>query len=378
VRTGKTLTALETARLYGAKNVLFLTKKKAIIGIEKDYGDFSFGQYFNLEVQNDEQIANLSKDYDLVIHDEHHRFGAFPKVSKRLKDYKNKFGSKPQIWLSGTPTPESYSQWFHQFYSSNYSPFKGGFYAWAKRFVRVEKKMINGFEVNDYKDANNEIIMPYIKDYIITFTQEQAGFSSKITENILYCEMAESVRTISKALKKHRVVTGKTGLKIIADTPAKLLQKIHQIDSGTIKIDNDYLILDTSKADFIKKQFAGHKIAIFYNYKSEFNPLNKVFDNLTDNIDVFNSDDSKNIALQIVAGREGVNLSKASSLVFYNISYSATSYWQARDRLTTKDRAENNIYFIFNKYGIERKIFEAVQNKKDYTTKLFLNDLKDL
>jgi superfamily II DNA or RNA helicase len=30
VRTGKTLTAFETARLYGAQSVLFLTKKKAI------------------------------------------------------------------------------------------------------------------------------------------------------------------------------------------------------------------------------------------------------------------------------------------------------------------------------------------------------------
>jgi superfamily II DNA or RNA helicase len=30
VRTGKTLTALNTAELFGAKKVLFLTKKKAI------------------------------------------------------------------------------------------------------------------------------------------------------------------------------------------------------------------------------------------------------------------------------------------------------------------------------------------------------------
>ena len=33
VRTGKTLTSLEIAKLYGAKNVLFLTKKKAIQSI---------------------------------------------------------------------------------------------------------------------------------------------------------------------------------------------------------------------------------------------------------------------------------------------------------------------------------------------------------
>jgi hypothetical protein len=42
--------------------------------------------------------------------------------------------------------------------------------------------------------------------------------------------------------------------------------------------------------------------------------------------------------MQIVAGREGVNLSTADALVFYNIDFSATSYWQARARLQTKDR----------------------------------------
>ena len=42
VRTGKTLTALQTAENYGAKNVLFLTKKKAIKSIEGDYTTFGF------------------------------------------------------------------------------------------------------------------------------------------------------------------------------------------------------------------------------------------------------------------------------------------------------------------------------------------------
>ena len=42
VRTGKTLTALKTAELYGAQKVLFLTKKKAISGIYEDYLNFKF------------------------------------------------------------------------------------------------------------------------------------------------------------------------------------------------------------------------------------------------------------------------------------------------------------------------------------------------
>ena len=36
VRTGKTITALNAAKLYGAKNVLFVTKIKAFSSIQND------------------------------------------------------------------------------------------------------------------------------------------------------------------------------------------------------------------------------------------------------------------------------------------------------------------------------------------------------
>lgn len=50
VRTGKTVTSLEVAKLYGAKNVLFLTKKKAIKSILNDFNNF--GYIFNITVLN--------------------------------------------------------------------------------------------------------------------------------------------------------------------------------------------------------------------------------------------------------------------------------------------------------------------------------------
>jgi hypothetical protein len=75
VRTGKTLMSLETARLYGATNVLFLTKKKAISSIESDYNNFGYDKYFSLAVVNDESMHKITNPqvFDLIIHDEHHR-----------------------------------------------------------------------------------------------------------------------------------------------------------------------------------------------------------------------------------------------------------------------------------------------------------------
>ena len=91
VRTGKTLTSLGVAQKLNVSRVLFVTKKKAISSIEDDYTKFGYNQHFDLVVINDESMHKLNDNYDLVIHDEHHRFGSFPKPSKGAKEFKNKY-----------------------------------------------------------------------------------------------------------------------------------------------------------------------------------------------------------------------------------------------------------------------------------------------
>ena len=73
--------------------------------------------------------------------------------------------------------------------------------------------------------------------------------------------------------------------------------------------------------------------------------------------------------------REGISLKMADYLVYYNIDFSATSYWQSKDRMTTKDRLRNNVYWIFSKGGIEDDIYKAVTKKKDYTLNHFKKTL---
>jgi superfamily II DNA or RNA helicase len=107
VRTGKTCTSLEVAKNYGAKKVLFLTKKKAIGSIQSDYK--SFGHSFEIQIINNESLHKVTdKDFDLLISDEHHRNGAYPKMNIATKFIKERFSHLPMIFLSGTICPESY------------------------------------------------------------------------------------------------------------------------------------------------------------------------------------------------------------------------------------------------------------------------------
>ena len=380
VRVGKTLTALETAKLYGAKRVLFLTKKKAISSITKDYNDF--GYQFELVVVNDESMHKLEDtNYDLVIHDEHHRFGSFPKPGLATKTYKQMFGNKPMIFLSGTMTPESFTQVYHQFWVSYHSPFKHyvNFYRWADDYVNKFQRNINGFLVNDYSKGNELKIMVAIAPYVITFTQQQAGFSTEIEEEILHIAMSDKTKMIVKKLEKDLVVEGKDEV-ILADTPVKLMQKLHQLWSGTVKFESgNSMVIDTTKAEFIKDKWRDNKIGIFYKFKEELSALKQVFgDSLTTELDKFDNEGYQVIALQIISGREGISLKNAEYLIFYNIDFSATSYWQGRDRLTTMDRKFNKIYWLFSEDGIEDKIYKAVKEKKKYTINIFKKDYKHL
>tara|TARA_R110000851_G_scaffold14161_4_gene48147 strand:- start:314 stop:1744 length:1431 start_codon:yes stop_codon:yes gene_type:complete len=373
VRTGKTLTSMSISQLLNCKKVLFVTKKKAISSIESDY-DMLYPD-FSITVINYESLHKVedTSSYDMLILDEAHSMGAFPKPSNRAKQVKEIAKHNPYIiLLSGTPTPESYSQMYHQVWGIKNNPFRAysNFYKFSKKYVNLKQRKINGLLINDYQDGRIEILSEMNK-YTISYTQKEAGFKVSTREHTIEVQMSDLTYKLTSKLKKDLVVEGKQEV-ILADTPVKLMMKLHQMYSGTVKFESgNSTILDLSKANYIHDNFGLSKIGIFYKFKEELNALKKVYgDDICTELSTFDST-NKSIALQIVSGREGISLRKAEALVYYNIDFSATSYWQSRDRMTTKERLESDVYWIFSKGGIEKDIYRAVTKKKDYTLSHF-------
>ena len=88
VRTGKTLTSLGVSELLPVSNLLFITKKKAISSIEEDYNLLK--PSYNITVINYESLHKIDqKGWDMIVLDEAHCMGAFPKPSKRAKQVKS-------------------------------------------------------------------------------------------------------------------------------------------------------------------------------------------------------------------------------------------------------------------------------------------------
>lgn len=385
VRTGKTLTSLGIAEKRATQhrdvnNVLFLTKKKAITSITED-SKLLCPSYalFIINYESMHKLPDIS--WDLIVMDEAHSMGAFPKPSNRAKKVKELITKCNPfvILMSGTPTPESYSQMYHQVYGIPNNPFAKhkSFYRWSDDYVMVTQKIINGRPRNNYHNGRDRILKE-MEPYTINYTQKEAGFKVDTREHIIKVKMSDKTYELCKRLKKDLVIQGKKEI-ILADTPVKLMQKLHQMFSGTVKFESGkYMVMDDTKAVFIHDNFGDKKIGIFYKFVAELDALKSVYgDGLTTDLDEFNSTD-KSIALQIVSGREGISLRQAEALVYYNIDFSATSYWQSRDRMTTKERLTSDVYWLFSENGIESKIYKAVKDKKAYTVNHFKQDADTL
>lgn len=376
-RSGKTLTVLSVANKLGCGKVLFVTKKKAISSIKKDY---NLGKFtYKLTVINYESIHKVKdNDFNLVIYDESHSLSAFPKPSKRTKLIKEKFYNIPCIWMTGTAAPESYSQFYHQFWVSKFSPFKkySNFYRWADKFVNKEIKYLGTHRITDYSNAKVDEIDKIIKPLMVVMKKPKEDYSD-INFNKIYVDVPEKIKILADRLIKERAVEGKKGV-LMADTPVKLQSKLHQVYNGSCIIDTydekqETIILSDYKANFIKEYFKGKKIAIFYYFKAELDILTNVFgENITTDLNEFNNT-RKNIALQQRTA-EGMNISKADALIYYSLGFSGKDYLQSIDRLTIKGRKSNNVYFVLEKGGMTEKILKVVQSKENYNLKTFKKD----
>ena len=370
VRIGKSHTILEMASKY--KKVLFVTKKKAMSSIESDYK--MAGHDYDITIINYESLHTVSGDFDLVICDESHCIAAYPKPSKRTKLLKTMVNND-LILLTGTLCPESFSQIYHQLWISKYSPFRQyiNFYKFFNDLGVPEVVYTSYGMAKSYKNMPYENIAKQIEPIKLSLTQGEAGFSSSITETIIEIKQSDLIRGLIRQLKEDKVIVGKNNV-ILADTAVKMMQKVHQLSSGTVKFESgESAVLDYSKANYIRDNFKGKKLAIFYKFKAELEAIKSVMD-ITQDLEEFNDTD-KHIALQFVSGREGVNLSKADYIIAYNIDFSAVTYWQFRDRMTTIDRKQNYVYWLFSSKGIEYDIYKAVLNKKNYTLKTFKKTL---
>ena len=168
--------------------------------------------------------------------------------------------------------------------------------------------------------------------------------------------MPDDLYEIIKTINKENIYINDT-LEIVADTAVKVMQKTHQLCSGTVIDESGYNIISDYKAQFIKDHFKGQKLAIFYKFKSEAEMLKNVFHNFTEVAEEFQQGEKDVFLGQFVSAREGIRLDKADAIIFMTIDFAYLSYEQAKNRIASFERKQSAIlYWIFSDKGIEWRI----------------------
>lgn len=362
-RTGKTLTAILTCEKSPyIKKALVITKKAAIEGWTDTLKNYNHTIHFT--VINYESCHKITDtDFDIVIIDEAHAMiSGYPKVSQTWKAVAKHTKDKPIIYMSATPSAQGSVLLFNQFRLSTWSPFHNyrDFYAWFKDYGILKLKRIGARQIKDYSECREEIVWSKVKHLFISYTRTELGFKHEPNDIIHYVELDESTKQLYRTLEKDKylVIDDK---EFLADTPMGLLLKLHQIEGGTLKNEQEYIQLpNREKIDYILKTWGDSEdLVIFYHYKEEEHKLKSVF--------------KKAQVLQANKYAEGVDLSMYEHLVVYSMDFKTAQYTQRRARQANMKRETPiNVHFLLIKRGLSEQVYNTVAiNKTNFVDKYF-------
>lgn len=377
-RTGKTLSAVLAGEMSNAKDVLVITKKKALDGWKETIS--SFQPSTNFVVTNYHQAHKVIGEYDLVILDECHNYlSAFPKIGATAAQLKvlKKDGlpnkniydnvrricrNTPVLYISATPHAQGPQMLYHQFSVCTFTPWRAfdNFYRWFDKYGFKYTIDINGMKANQYDKADAEKILSEVKHLFITKTRRELGFEHEPIDKVHYVELDDTTRYWYNKLQEDELIELNDGL-LVCDTASKLRVSLHAIEGGTVKVDDKPVVLaNDEKLQYILKTFGDTSdLVIMYNFQAEKTKLEKAF--------------KKAHILQATSYAEGVDLHKHEHLVIYSQDYSTARHTQRRARQCNMHRDKPiTVHHILVKGAISEQVYKTVcVNKKNYVDSVF-------
>lgn len=375
-RSGKTLTSLLVAEDFACHNILVLTKKAAIEGwlkfIKQDY---IFKKYI---VINYEQLCSIRdkrvifkynpSDFQLVIIDESHNIGAYPRPSNRWKTIRIFCRDIPHLHLSGTPFIESANSIYHQMAISKYTPFKhANFYDFFREFGIPNSIYVRGVSIPKY-DLFKKELLDYIETFTVYMSQQDAGIDMEIVDKVHYVDLPSDIKHLYNTLIKHKyyegVISGHT-IKIVCDNTMALRTSLHQIEGGTIKLQDNTYEISTAKIEYIKRVFGDTTdMGIMSHFIGERAMLERSFKEAK----IYSSN----------AHAEGVDLSHLKYFIIYSSDYSGAKAVQRRERIANINGSNTTeVHHILCHKAISDQVYTITSKKRDFNNEVFKQEMLD-
>lgn len=161
----------------------------------------------------------------------------------------------------------------------------------------------------------------------------------------------------------------------ISSGPAQDMLYLRQLCNSKEKLDMLKTLLESTE----------DRVIVFYNFNCELELLQQIVQKLKrpisyingyeKNLNCYNKYENSITLVQYQSGSSGVNLQKANKIIYYSPPVKSDFFEQSKKRIHRIGQDSKCTYWkLITRDSIEQKIYNVLDQKKDYTEELFRND----
>ncbi len=312
--------------------------------------------------------------WDLIVADEAHRIKA-PGGKASLFFKRLRLRAAHRVALTGTPMPHGPMDVYAVFRFLDVSIFGPSFTAFRTKYAVMggyQRKQITGFQRLDELQALMSGITFKVGDEVLDLPPA--------TDVTYHCVLTGEAERIYRDLEEDLVARVKDGTVTAANAMVKLL-RLQQITGGCVPTDDDTIHrIDSSKqrllADVLEDIGKDEPVAVFCRFTADLLAVHEACEGLEltslelsgkrDELKRWQDGEAQVLAVQIDAGSEGVDFTRARYSIFYSVGYSLGKYDQARKRTHRpgQTRPVTHIHLIA-RGTVDVKVMRALEKRAD-------------
>ena len=367
-------------------------KISRVLGSKKDREE-ALGREADIYVINRENVVWLVErcrnawPFDMVVVDELSSFKSNQakrfKALKQVRPLVERF-----VGLTGTPSPNGLMDLWPQMYLIDRGERLGKtITGYRSRYFNPGKS--NGYVVYSYepKPGAEEAIQKQISDICISMKAEDYLQMPALTVNDISVRLSPQEQQLYQEMEREKLMQV-DGEQITALSAATVYNKLLQMANGSVYSDDGAIVdIHSRKLDALAEILDtanGQPVLVFYNYRHDFDRLNKAFrsykpQTLKDQKDIqaWNEGEIPLLLAQPASMGHGLNLQAGGHIiVWYGLNWSLELYQQANARLYRQGQKNGVVIHRLIAHGtVDEDVIQRLEGK-DATQEGFMESLK--
>ena len=383
---GKTFVSTEKmVQLNTDINVIVCQKSKIddwVLHVKENYPNYEVIEYKKQDLSNLNVPTVIVINYDLIWRrEEFKKLKNFTLILDESSYIKNetskrskfimKLNFKNIILLSGTPVAGKYEELYSQIKLLGWKITKKDYW---NTYIEYFEMDINGFpqkKVTGYKNVDR--LKRKLREHGAVFMK-----SDKVLKLPRQIHTLETVKTTSdyKKFKKDRLLI-KDDLELVGDNTLTRMLYLRQLAS----------MYNKNKIDKLKEllESTEDRVIVFYNFKYEYELIKELCEKLNKPVsavngtvkDLNNYNEKENtvILCQYQSAAMGINLQKCNKIIYFSLTLSSELFEQSKKRTHRIGQDRTCFYwYLITEKSIDENIYKTLQERRDYTDKLFEED----